>query len=254
MGSPSAELNVLESARPWYQNGLQFLFKEALPDLSPAAPSSASRPAVQKSPAPMPEKPVQTPAQPVSAGSGSSDRQGFRQPTPPARPSRVPVRKPSPASAKVNFPEPCSWPEPWSKLAERITPRLQIFWTYAQLAQDLSGQADAQRRKLFQSLIGYMGLPKGAISFWPCTTWNGSSLEGSPDVFWNGVRSYGVKFVACFGDEARELLAPSAPPGASTVHVDNIQLVMLNDPDFLKTLPPEEQQLLCISLLRLPLF
>ncbi|WP_432738590.1 hypothetical protein [Maridesulfovibrio sp. FT414] len=152
------------------------------------------------------------------------------------------------------MPDPNSWPAPWSTLAGRITPRLQIFWTYTQLAQDLSGQADAERRKLFQSLIGYMGLPKGAISFWPCTVWNGSAFESRPEVFWQGVKAYGVKFVACFGDDTRAVIAPGASANAASAHVDNVQLVMLQDPDFLKILPQEEQQLLCISLLRLPLF
>ena len=162
-------------------------------------------------------------------------------------------RKPS-VQPKVNFPDPQSWPAPWSTLAGRISPRVQIFWTYAQLGQDLSGQADTARRKLFQSLIGYMGLPKGAISFWPCTTWNGNDFENKSDIFWKGVESYGIKFVACFGDQTRSIIAPDAPSSSASVHTNGVQMLMLQDPDFLKNLPPDEQQLLCISLLRLPLF
>lgn len=68
------------------------------------------------------------------------------------------------------------------------------------------------------------------------------------------MKDYGVKFVACFGDQTRSIIAPEAPANAASAHINDVQLVMLQDPDFLKTLPKDEQQLLCISLLRLPLF
>lgn len=271
MGSPSAELNVLESFRPWYQNGLQFIFKDALPGIeelekgparqrtvTPAKPQANRQPAqgVGQSAA-RSSQPQQRSAQNgpnAGQNTGQSAGQGFRQPTPSPKPSRVPPpRKPSVQQEKC-LPDPASWEAPWSTIASRITPRLQIFWTYAQLGQDLSGQADPERRMLFQSLIGYMGLPKGAISFWPCTTWNGSEFENRPEVFWKGVKDYDVKFVACFGDQTRSVIAPEAPANAASAYVNNVQLVMLQDPDFLKTLPKDEQQLLSISLLRLPLF
>ncbi len=263
MGSPSAELNVLESVRPWYQNGLQFVFKDALPGIVELEKGPArQRPAVPSKPiassrsgqvagqsAPRPSQPQQ-----VSDNRTKSSGQGFRQPTPPPKPSRVPAQRKTIPQQEKCLPDPASWVAPWNSIASRITPRLQIFWTYAQLGQDLSGQADAERRKLFQSLIGYMGLPKGAISFWPCTAWNGSEFESKPDIFWKGVKDYGVKFVACFGDQTRSIIAPEAPANAASAHINDVQLVMLQDPDFLKTLPKDEQQLLCISLLRLPLF
>ncbi len=264
MGSPSAELNVLESFRPWYQNGLQYIYKDALPGLDqfekdPSRQRSLASGATEQSRPPRPGGTVRQPSTgpgtpPPVQNNPDHAQKGFRQPTPAARPSRVPPARSTPQNNKLNFPDPGSWPDPWNTLASRITPRLQIFWTYSQLGQDLSGQADAARRKLFQSLIGYMGLPKGAISFWPCTSWDGSRFENRPDVFWKGVQSYGVKFVACFGDNTRSIIAPDAPSNAASVHINNVQLVMLQDPDFLKTLPPDEQQLLCISLLRLPLF
>ncbi|WP_421903969.1 hypothetical protein [Maridesulfovibrio sp.] len=281
MGSPSAELNVLESVRPWYQNGLQYVFKDALPGIEelekprrqqrPAAPSQPRQQYAQQAPRrpqQFAEQQVQSAAQQRGqqqatvqnqhpqaqpAQSQQQQRPSFDR-TPPAKPSRMPVQRKAPVQPQVNFPDPQSWPAPWSNLASRITPRLQIFWTYAQMGQDLSGQADAARRKLFQSLIGYMGLPKGAISFWPCTAWNGNEFENKSDIFWKGVESYGVKFVACFGDQARTIIAPDAPSSSASVHINGVQMLMLQDPDFLKNLPPDEQQLLCISLLRLPLF
>lgn len=264
MGSPSAELNVLESFRPWYQNGLQYIYKEALPGLEQLEKAPSRQGAVARAGLSTQQSAAQGPLRknPVSQDRGApstkppqgSARSGFQQPTPAARPSRVPTARKRGPEPKTDFPAPDIWPAPWSSLAERISPRLQIFWTYSKLGQDLSGQADGERRKLFQSLIGYMGLPKGAISFWPCTSWNGAEFENRPDIFWKGVKSYGVKFVACFGDETRSIIAPDAPSSAASVHVNDVQLVALQDPDFLKTLPPDEQQLLCISLLRLPLF
>lgn len=261
MGSPSAELNVLESARPWYQNGLQYVFKDALPGIEElekpkrqqrsVAPAQ-SRPQVQRRPQQMASQNQQASVQQVQSVQ-PQQRPSFDR-TPPAKPSRVPEKRTSPVQSKVNFPEADFWPAPWSTLAGRINPRVQIFWTYAQLGQDLSGQADTARRKLFQSLIGYMGLPKGAISFWPCTVWNGSEFENKNDIFWNGVEAYGIKFVACFGDKARSIIAPDAPSSSASVHINDVQILMLQDPDFLKNLSADEQQLLCILLLRLPLF
>ena len=277
MGSPSAELNVLESVRPWYQNGLQYVFKDALPGIEELEKPARQRPAApghqqaksehpsqarqhsrnQQPSATQQSAPVQQPhahqANQKSVPVQQQQRPSFDR-TPPAKPSRRPQPQSVPAQQNTCLPDPNSWPAPWSTLASRITPRLQIFWTYSQLGQDLSGQADTERRKLFQSLIGYMGLPKGAISFWPCTTWNGSDYENKADIFWKGVESYGVKFVACFGDQTRSLIAPDAPSSSASVHINGVQLLMLQDPDFLKNLPVDEQQLLCISLLRLPLF
>ncbi|MFW5500600.1 MULTISPECIES: hypothetical protein [unclassified Maridesulfovibrio] len=268
MGSPSAELNVLESVRPWYQNGLQYVFKDALPGIEELEKPKRQRPVAS------PQQRQQAQSRPKQFGqqqSAQQQRAGQQAPaqqsvppqqqqrpsfdrTPPPKPSRMPAQRKAPAPAQVNYPDPQSWPAPWSNLAARITPRLQIFWTYSQMGQDLSGQADAARRKLFQSLIGYMGLPKGAISFWPCTAWNGSEFENKADIFWKGVESYGVKFVACFGDQTRFIIAPDAPSSSASVHTNGVQMLMLQDPDFLKNLAPDEQQLLCISLLRLPLF
>lgn len=278
MGSPSAELNVLESTRPWYQNGLQYVFKDALPGIEElekpkrqqrtGAPAQPRQQYAQQAPrrpqqfAEQQSRPAQQPVQQPPAhnqapqgqpAQAQQQRPSFDR-TPPAKPSRVPQQRKATAQPQINLPDPQSWPAPWSTLASRITPRLQIFWTYSQMGQDLSGQADAERRKLFQSLIGYMGLPKGAISFWPCTAWNGSDFENKSDIFWKGVQSYGVKFVACFGDQTRSIIAPDAPPSSASVHINGVQMLMLQDPDFLKSLPPDEQQLLCISLLRLPLF
>ncbi|WP_419781543.1 hypothetical protein [Maridesulfovibrio sp.] len=276
MGSPSAELNVLESVRPWYQNGLQYVFKDALPGIEELEKPARQRPAApahqqmqnrqpaqsrqqfhnQQPAAQQNQQMQQAPAQQVnqqSAPGQQQSRPSFDR-TPPAKPSRRPQPQAAPSQQNICLPDPNSWPAPWSTLASRISPRLQIFWTYSQLGQDLSGQADTERRKLFQSLIGYMGLPKGAISFWPCTTWNGNDYENKADIFWKGVESYGVKFVACFGDQTRSLIAPDAPPSSASVHINGVQMLMLQDPDFLKNLPVDEQQLLCISLLRLPLF
>ncbi|NDV26207.1 hypothetical protein FMR86_06030 [Desulfovibrio sp. JC010] len=272
MGSPSAELNVLESVRPWYQNGLQYVFKDSLPGIeelenpkrqqrpgAPAQPRQQAQARPQQRPqqfaAQQNQAPQQDSAQKVSPQQPAQQQQrpSFDR-TPPAKPSRIPQQRKAPAQPQVNFPDPESWPAPWSTLAGRISPRVQIFWTYAQMGQDMSGQADAERRKLFQSLIGYMGLPKGAISFWPCTSWNGSEFENKPDIFWKGVEAYGVKFIASFGDQTRSIIAPEAPSSSASVHINGVQMLMLQDPDFLKNLPSDEQQLLCISLLRLPLF
>ena len=233
MGSLSTELNVPESLRPWYENGLQFVFKGSLPEprrLEWTAKNSVS-----------------PKCQPCNQQQVTSS-QLARTPCPSSK--KNPEKSSGCSSPLVTG----TWPAPWGDIASRISPRLQIFWTYAQLGKDLSGQADDRRRTLFQSLIGYMGLPKGAISFWPCTSWVENKIESQPELFWKGVKSHGVKFVACFGEQARSIIVPEASGSAATIYTEGVQVVMLQDPDFLKTLPPEEQQLLSISLLRLPLF
>lgn len=265
MGSPSAELNVLESLRPWYQNGLSFIYKDALPGLAQIEQTvkqkninTASGPQTStlQTPQNLPQANINhgTQPSPVSRAVATPMPSHLKQSTPPLKPSRIPPKPVKEPAQPLCRPDAGSWPDPWCQLASRITNRLQIFWTYPQLGQDLSGDADPARRKLFQSLIGYMGLPKGAISFWPCTSWNGAALENRPDIFWKGVEAYGVKFVACFGSQGLSVIAPDAPAGSSSAYVNGIQVIVLQDPDLLKVLPADEQQLLSIALLRLPLF
>lgn len=273
--------------RPWYQSGLQLLFRDSLPEQvfaasrkgapaqgpahgashahasgegTNAARSSASQPQMETQPpqgggqaACSAGQDAHSP-QPVSSH-GERPSRPEQSPAPSqtrAPVERRPLEKPKPQVAPANRSR-VDWPEPWDKMAQRVTDKVQIFWTYSSLAQDVSGQADPARRKLFQSLIVHMGLPKGSIAFWPCTRLEEGSIVPSSDVFWKGVKHFGVKFVACFGDDARGIIAPQAD-SSSTLFIDGVQVVTLSDPDFMKTLEGDAHLHLSTPLLRLPLF
>lgn len=308
MGSPSASLNIPEFMRPWYQSGLQLLFRDSLPEqvLSSSAADSGKtsdagsagqqsinradanqnshgishNPKVSRS-----RKNLGTPtSEPESVPNSSAVKSGMGKnvsgrvqgkPTElrshtdqkPAvenlrgsKDSRIHkpvVRRPlenretAPAGIRGND---VSWPDPFNKLAPRVSKNVQILWTYLDLAHDLSGNADPQRRKLFQSLIVHMGLPKGSISFWPCSRLDGDSVIPEPDLFWKGVHHFGVKFVACFGESSQDIILPQAGNSASTLFFEGVQVVTLSEPDFMKTLPNDEHLLLATPLLKLPLF
>jgi hypothetical protein len=315
MGSPSAGLNIPEFMRPWYQSGLQLLFRDNLPEQVFSAPASTSAPASK--PNARAEKNVSSvpaahdnsqagQAKAQSSGSTGSDSShvdhhinkteslgggessslkghhdqlnlgkhsshggqaagassgknfsgaenrnlngGMRKPV-----TRKPLsdNKPQDGAACSNL---IDWPEPFNKLAPRVASNVQILWTYFDLAHDLSGQADPERRKLFQSLIVHMGLPKGSISFWPCSRIVNNENKPEPELFWKGVHHFGVKFVACFGEKAQNIILPQADKNVSTLFYEEVQIVTLSDPDFMKKLGGDEHLLLATPLLRLPLF
>ncbi|WP_027178332.1 hypothetical protein [Maridesulfovibrio bastinii] len=305
MGSPSAGLNIPEFMRPWYQSGLQLLFRDNLPEQVFSAPASTSAPAskpnarAEKSVPPVPSahdnsQAGQAKAQgagstrpnnsqvdhhinkteslgggdsssfkghhdqlnsgkysPHGGQAGTENRNlngGMRKPV-----SRKPLsdNKPQAGAACSNL---IDWPEPFSKLAPRVASNVQILWTYFDLAHDLSGQADPERRKLFQSLIVHMGLPKGSISFWPCSRIVNNENKPEPELFWKGVHHFGVKFVACFGEKTQDIILPQADKNVSTLFYEEVQIVTLSDPDFMKKLGGDEHLLLATPLLRLPLF
>ncbi len=272
--------------RPWYQSGLQLLFRDSLPEqvfaasrrsdhaqgasrtpnaghgATPARDYTSQPPQQQagystsQRDAQAPGSTVQDDRIPQSAPSHGGQPASPRHNAAPAQTrapvERRPLEKPKPQAAPVNRPH-VDWIEPWDKMAQRVTDKVQIFWTYSNLAQDVSGQADPARRKLFQSLIVHMGLPKGSIAFWPCTRLEEGVIVPRSDVFWQGVKHFGVKFVACFGDNARDIIAPQAD-SSSTLFIDGVQVVTLSDPDFMKTLEGDAHLHLATPLLRLPLF
>ncbi|MDP2848492.1 MAG: hypothetical protein Q8O35_09895 [Humidesulfovibrio sp.] len=106
---------------------------------------------------------------------------------------------------------PSAWPAPWSTLASRVRTPPRVIITYSSLADDVAGAADPARRKLFQSILSFLGWPAGTTLFWPISFPTG--VDPGPhfasDLFAAGVRHFEIRHLLCFGsgpaDRARTL-------------------------------------------------
>ena len=106
---------------------------------------------------------------------------------------------------------PSAWPAPWSTLASRVRTPPRVIITYASLADDVAGAADPARRKLFQSILSFLGWPAGTTLFWPISFPTGvdPGSHFASDLFAEGVRHFEIHHLLCFGsgpaDRARTL-------------------------------------------------
>jgi hypothetical protein len=95
-----------------------------------------------------------------------------------------------------------AWPAPWSMLFARVRTTPRVIITYASLADDVAGNADPARRKLFQSILSFLAWPQGTTLFWPISFPTG--VDPGPhfaaDVFAAGVQHFGIKHLLCFGE------------------------------------------------------
>ena len=227
VGSFAAPVDLPDHLRPWSAAGLDSLFLPGgLTEVLPAAPPPpASYPAQNAPPAPAGDY-----AATARAAAGST---------------LVHNASPTPA---IDL----DWPEPWRALAARLRTRPQIIITYASLMADVSGTADPARRKLFQSILGYLAWPQGTSLFWPCTDAQGAAASPGQarNVFLNGVLSFGVTAVACFGPEAAQIATALFPPGAGEPEV---RVLALPAPEELVGLLPHELHRAMAALKSLPL-
>ncbi|MDO9633379.1 MAG: hypothetical protein Q7I92_15895 [Humidesulfovibrio sp.] len=205
LGSFAAPVDLPDHLRPWRAAGLDSLFlPDGLPVFSPAAISGvpAAAPVAGDHPAAAQAKPFDGATSPES-------------PTPPID---------------------NDWPEPWRAIASRLRSKPQIIITYASLTADVTGQADPARRKLFQTILGYMGWPQGTSLFWPCT--DVPELPGlARNIFLNGALSFGVTHIACFGADAAHIATALFPPGPADTE---IRVFSLPEPSELIGLLPHE--------------
>lgn len=220
LGSFAAPVDLPDHLRPWRAAGLDSLFlPDGLPETMPEALSAAgSNPDMVAAAA------QARPASPAQAG---------RSETPP----------------NVAPTTDMDWPEPWRAIAARVRTKPQIIITYSSLTVDVSGNADPARRKLFQSILAYLGWPQGTSLFWPCT-----DAPGSPglarNVFLNGALSFGVTHIACFGDESARIGSALFPPGSGE---PEIRVLTLPAPEELIDLLPHELHRAVAALKALPL-
>ena len=113
-----------------------------------------------------------------------------------AAPNQVADSATDPAAGR-----PASWPEPWAMLAARVRTPPRVIITYASLAADLTGNADPERRKLFQTVLAYLSWPQGTTLFWPVLMDQSPQDSGffAADIFAQGVRHFEVAHIAAFG-------------------------------------------------------
>lgn len=208
MGSFAASVDVPEQLRPWAGAGLSHLY---LPDglglaaeaqMSPTDPASrAEAPAHAVSPtAPAsPQQPSAAPEERLAAVGPHGSKQGVHG-------SAQPTEAQPEASAHAEPAATPEWPDPWRVLAARVRTKPRVIITYTALADDVSGTADPARRKLFLSVLGYLGWPQGTTLFWPISFPAG--VDPGPafasDIFAAGVRHYGIRHVLCFGPGATQ--------------------------------------------------
>jgi len=141
VGSFAAPVDLPDHLRPWRAAGLDALFlpgglPEPLPEALPAAGTSPG------------------------ATIGGAQTQPVRQ----AVGGHCP---PLPLAAPATD---LDWPEPWRAIAARVRTKPQIIITYSSLMADVTGKADPARRKLFQSILAYMGWPRARACSGPAPT------------------------------------------------------------------------------------
>lgn len=203
MGSFAAAVDLAERLRPWAQTGLSHLYlpeglQETVPDAlgAPVCADNSPASAAIAEHAPTSARPA---SQPLATASGTATGTAACTGEPPI---------------EGTCPAPASWPAPWSTLAARVRTRPRVIITYASLADDVTGNADPARRKLFQSILSYLAWPQGTTLFWPISFPTGvePGERFASDIFAEGVRHYGAKHVLCFGEgparRARTLFPP----------------------------------------------
>ena len=237
MGSFAAPVDLPDHLRPWSAAGLDSLFLPGgLPDI----------PAIQAH-----TQPDSAPISPASGGQNAPASPAGDHASTVATTSAAPGRDHTSFTPAIDL----DWPEPWKALAARLRTRPQIIITYASLMADVTGKADPARRKLFQSILGYLAWPQGTSLFWPCT--DAPTLPGAAafagqgrNIFLNGVLSFGVTVVACFGHESEQIVGPLFPPGAGDPEV---RVLALPTPEELLILLPHELHRAVAQLKTLPL-
>jgi hypothetical protein len=184
MGSFAASVDLAEGLRAWAEAGLEFL-------LAPGGDVFA--------------QPLDDDAE--GGGSGEPHSQAPTQP-----------------SLQAALAADAPLPEPWSTLAARVRIPPRVIITYASLAEDLTGNADPGRRRLFQNVLAFLGWPAGTTLFWPIRFARAHAVPGlyAVDVFSEGVRRFAVRHVLCFGeDTAAQVLTlypADAPASGVRVH------------------------------------
>ena len=134
-----------------------------------------------------------------------------------------------------------SWSPAWSGYWAKTLKDPVFVWTYWELAQDLSGQAEDNRRTLWRLLIKDLNWPKGLLSFWPMSEFTNGTLTPRPDMFREGIRRLRPQQIACFGLPAFQAIAPDADPALHVQPYKGYTLHFLPDPATLHDSLPDKR-------------
>ncbi|MFO7802241.1 MAG: hypothetical protein R6V55_08115 [Desulfovermiculus sp.] len=124
------------------------------------------------------------------------------------------------------------FPTPWADLWVKLHPPYAMVWTYWQLAEDLGGSPDAQRRQLFRTILSKLGWPRGSVAFWPLSAYDGHDHHLRLDLFWSGVQAIQAQIVVVFGTPAfQALFSQTRPSFGFTTTRSGLQVVHVPGPD-----------------------
>ncbi len=112
-----------------------------------------------------------------------------------------------------------------------------------ELGLDLSGQSDPRRSAVLRNLINHLKWPPGTTAFWPVAALLNNSLQPDGSMFWQGWELWKTPYIACFGDEALQVILPQAQPGNTTYFLEHVTVYCLPPLSQLMTMLPHEQQL-----------
>lgn len=172
--------------------------------------------------------------QPIASAARPDTR---REPSPP--PQRQAKPRPEPKSEpRRQAPPPlpdAGWPPPWDGYAARVKPGCKVLWTYFDLAADYA-QPDGQRRKLWAGLLAELDW-RGGVGFWPLSEVRQGELLGRADLFWRGVRQFGVPLLVAFGCRAHQVIFPGKEYGFRRCDCNGVSVLTLPGPNELLTEP-----------------
>lgn len=238
MGSLSADLNLPESLRVWYQAGVHMVYA---PGFVPAQPAVATPHAAPANAQPAQARPRQAVPQP-------------KAPVQPSQPGTPATAHSSPeAHAEKSSVQKPDLPAPWDGYWNKVAPGSKVIITYMDLGKDLGGAAEPKRGRLFRSLLSHLRWPKGTASFWPMSALSPEGLTPNSELFWAGVKALGIRTVACFGDDALSVIMPGSTPGKEAYVFENQTVLSLPHPDTLIPMLPHEQHEQLNSLFELSL-
>jgi len=134
---------------------------------------------------------------------------------------------------------PSAWPAPWITLHGRVRIQPRVIITYASLADDVAVAADPERRRLFQTVLSFLGWPVGTTLFWPISFPSNVNPQGSfaTDFFAAGVKHFAIRHIICFGEQATKRALTLYPQEEKTPPV---VIHAAPDPHSLITLLPHE--------------
>ena len=134
---------------------------------------------------------------------------------------------------------PSAWPKPWCNLHERIRTQPRVIITYASLADDVAVAADPDRRRLFQTVLTFLGWPAGTTLFWPISFPTNAETQGlfAADIFAGGVRHFAIRHIICFGELALKRAATLFPQEDNT---QPVSIYAVPEPSALLQLLPHQ--------------